>query len=151
MVKITLSIAKQLIEAAEYKAKTLGVSQVISIVDEGGNLVALTRMDGAWLASIDIAQNKAWTAVSLQMPTSALAKIALPTGELFGINTTNQGRVVVLGGGIPLRQNGNVVGAVGVSGSTIINDVKVAKAAVQAFEHLYGFNVQPFPHQAYYY
>lgn len=106
---------------------------VISIVDEGGNLIAVHRMDDAWLASIDIAQNKAWTSVALKMPTSNLEEATVPNAELYGLNTTNQGRIVVFGGGIPLEKDGKVIGAVGVSGSTVDHDVQVAQAAVNAF------------------
>ncbi|NHW17464.1 GlcG/HbpS family heme-binding protein, partial [Escherichia coli] len=75
---------------------------VITILDDGGNLVATHRMDDAWLASIDIAHNKAWTSVALKMPTSNLADATVPAAELYGINTTNNGKIVVFGGGIPL-------------------------------------------------
>ncbi|WP_336773999.1 GlcG/HbpS family heme-binding protein [Paenibacillus sp. MMO-58] len=134
MLKITLEVAKVLIHAAELRARDLGIAEVIAIVDDGGNFVASHRMDHAWLASVDIAHNKAWTAVALKMPTASLAPLALPSGELYGINTTNNGRLVVFGGGIPLSFEGRIVGAVGASGSTVANDIEVAKAAVRAFE-----------------
>ena len=108
---------------------------VISVVDEGGNLIAIQRMDDAWLASIDIAQNKAWTSVALKMPSANLADATVPAAELYGLNTTNNGRLVVFGGGIPLEIGGKVVGAVGVSGSTVPHDVQVAEAAVKAFNN----------------
>lgn len=136
MEKITLETAKKLIDASEKEAANLGVAMVISIVDDGGNLVAVHRMDDAWLASIDIAQNKAWTSVALKMPTAGLAEATVPNAELYGINTTNNGRIVVFGGGIPLMKDGKVVGAAGVSGSTVEHDIKVAEAAVKAFEEL---------------
>ncbi len=136
MSKLNLEVAKKLIESAEAEAKSLGVSMVISILDEGGNLIAKHRMDDAWLASIDTAQNKAWTSVALKMPTSNLADVTVPNTELYGITTTNNGRIVVFGGGIPLVKDGKVIGAVGVSGSAVPNDVKVAEAAVRAFEQL---------------
>ncbi|MFC5530440.1 GlcG/HbpS family heme-binding protein [Cohnella yongneupensis] len=134
MLKITLEVAKVLIHAAELRARELRIAEVIAIVDDGGNFVASHRMDHAWLASVDIAHNKAWTAVALKMPTASLAPLAVPSGELYGINTTNHGRVVVFGGGIPLSFEGRIVGAVGASGSTVANDIEVAKAAVRAFE-----------------
>ncbi|WP_184403494.1 GlcG/HbpS family heme-binding protein [Geomicrobium halophilum] len=134
MSTLDLNTAKTLIEAAEREAQNLGVSMVISILDEGGNLIATHRMDDAWLASIDIAQNKAWTSVALKMPTSNLADATAPQGELYGLNTTNQGKIVVFGGGIPLINDGKVIGAIGVSGSTVDHDVKVAEAAVKKFE-----------------
>ena len=136
MSKLNLEVAKKLIESAEAEANKLGVSMVITILDEGGNLIAIHRMDDAWLASIDIAQNKAWTSVALKMPTANLADVTVPNTELYGITTTNNGRMVVFGGGIRLVKEGKVIGTVGVSGSTVANDVKVAEAAVRAFEHL---------------
>lgn len=136
MEKLSLDTAKKLIEAAQQEAENLGVAMVISIVDDGGNLVAVHRMDDAWLASIDIAQNKAWTSVALKMPTSALEEATIPKAELYGLNTTNNGRLVIFGGGFPLLKDGKVVGAVGASGSAVANDVKVAQAAVDAFANL---------------
>ena len=134
MSKITLDVAKEIIAGAEEEAKKIGVSMVISVVDEGGNMVAVHRMDDAWLASIDIAQNKAWTSVALKMPSANLAEATVPAAELYGLNTTNNGRLVVFGGGIPLVRDGKVVGAVGVSGSTVPHDVQVAEAAVKVFD-----------------
>ncbi|AQQ53173.1 GlcG/HbpS family heme-binding protein [Planococcus lenghuensis] len=136
MGKITLETAKKLIDAAEEEAANLGVAMVISVVDDGGNMVAVHRMDDAWLASVDIAQNKAWTSVALKMPTAGLAEATVPNAELYGLNTTNNGRIVVFGGGIPLMKDGKVVGAVGVSGSVVEHDIKVSEAAVRAFDEL---------------
>ncbi|WP_264737637.1 GlcG/HbpS family heme-binding protein [Cytobacillus firmus] len=135
MSKITLDLAKQIIAGAEEEAQRIGVSMVISVVDEGGNLIAVHRMDDAWLASIEIAQNKAWTSVALKMPSANLADATVPAAELYGLNTTNSGRLVVFGGGIPLVNDGKVVGAVGVSGSTVPHDIQVAEAAVQVFNN----------------
>lgn len=136
LTKMNLELAKKLIEGAEQEAANIGVSMVISVVDEGGNLIAVHRMDDAWLASVDIAQNKAWTSVALKMPTSNLAEATVPNAELYGLNTTNNGRIVLFGGGIPLVENDQVIGAVGVSGSSVEHDVQVAEAAVNAFESL---------------
>ncbi len=136
MSKVNLEVAKNIIAGAEKEASNIGVQMVISVLDEGGNLIATHRMDDAWLASIDIAQNKAWTSVALKMPTSNLEEATVPNAELYGLNTTNQGRIVVFGGGFPLESNGKVVGAVGVSGSSVENDVKVAEAGVNAFNQI---------------
>ncbi|RSL35239.1 heme-binding protein [Salibacterium salarium] len=133
---LTLDTATKVIARAEQEAKNIGVSMVISVVDDGGNLIAKHRMDDAWIASIDIAEDKAWTSVALKMPTSNLAEATVPNAELYGLNTTNNGRIVVFGGGIPLLQDGKVVGAIGVSGSAVPDDVKVAEAGVQAFENI---------------
>lgn len=131
---MNLELAKKLIGAAEEEAAQIGVQMVITVLDEGGNMVACHRMDDAWLASVDISQNKAWTSVALKMPTSELAEATVPRAELYGLNTTNQGRIVVFGGGLPLVKEGKVVGAVGVSGGAVEQDVQVAEAAVKVFE-----------------
>lgn len=136
MSKVNLEVAKKIIAGAEEEASNIGVQMVISVLDEGGNLIATHRMDDAWLASIDIAQNKAWTSVALKMPTSNLEEATVPNAELYGLNTTNQGRIVVFGGGFPLESDGKVVGAVGVSGSSVENDVKVSEAGVNAFNQI---------------
>lgn len=136
MSKVNLEAAKKIIAAAEEEAADIGVQMVITVLDDGGNLVASHRMDDAWLASVDIAQNKAWTAVALKMPTSNLEEATIPKAELYGLNTTNQGRIVIFGGGFPLEKDGKVTGAIGVSGSSVENDVKVAEAGVKAFESL---------------
>ena len=135
MTKLNLEIAKTIIEGAEQEAKKLGINMVISVVDEGGNLIAKHRMDDAWIASIEISQNKAWTSVALKAPTAALAEATVPNAELYGLTTTNDGKIVVFGGGIPLVEDGKVVGAIGVSGNAVPNDVKVAEAGVKAFEN----------------
>ncbi|MCL6459533.1 MAG: heme-binding protein [Gorillibacterium sp.] len=136
MYKLTLEVAKILLAAAERRSRELGLPEDIAIVDEGANLIAFHRMDNARIAGIDIAQNKAWTSVAVKTPTSDLAQTALPGGPSFGINTTNQGRVVILGGGIPLVKEGMIVGGIGVSGGTSAQDIDVANAAVRAFESL---------------
>ena len=131
---MNLELAKKLIAAAESEALARELKMVISIVDEGGNLVAVHRMDDAWIGSVDIAQGKAWTAVAFKLETELLEAATIPGAELYGINTTNNGKVVVFGGGIPLVQDGKVIGAIGVSGSSVPNDVAVAKAGAKAFE-----------------
>lgn len=136
MSQINLELAKQLIESAEKEANEIKVPMVISIVDEGGNFIACHRMDNALLVSIDIAQNKAWTSVAMKMPTADLGQAAGAGKELYGINTTNNGRVVVFGGGIPLWKDGQVIGAVGVSGGSVEQDIQVAQSAVQVFSEL---------------
>lgn len=134
--KLTLDIAKSLLTEAERVSKGMGLSEDIAIVDDGGNLIAFHRMDGARLAGISIAVDKAWTAISLKLPTSTLAQNASPGGAQYGINTTNQGRIVILGGGLPLVRDNYYFGAVGVSGSTSANDEIVAQAAVNLFNNI---------------
>lgn len=131
---IGLQTAKTLIDAAERKAEEMEVQMNIAVVSHEGSLVAFEKMDGAWLASIDIAIDKAYTAVSLQSATADLAGATQPGESLYGLNTTNDGRLVVFGGGVPLLRNGEVVGAIGVSGSSVEDDVAVAQAGADAFE-----------------
>jgi uncharacterized protein GlcG (DUF336 family) len=104
----------------------------IAVVDAGGNLKAFARMDGAWLGSIDIAQRKARTARWFDMETGEIGKLSQPGGPLFGIEHSNGG-LISFPGGVPLRNSkGEVVGAVGVSGSTVENDHAVATACASA-------------------
>lgn len=138
MARLTLDAAKRMLAAAEQKAAQLGLSEDIAIVDDGGNLIAFHRMDDARIAGIDIAIDKAWTAVAMKMPTANLVAAAQPGGASYGINTTNQGRIVILGGGIPLMSEGRIVGAVGVSGASSVQDTEVANAAVQVWSMLSG-------------
>jgi uncharacterized protein GlcG (DUF336 family) len=131
---ITLDEALRVIEAARQKASEIGVMMNIAIVDEGNNLAAFARMDGAWQGSIDIAVNKAYTARAFDMPSAALGKISQPGEMCFGIHASNDLRVIIFGGGIPLQREGKIIGAIGVSGGTVDQDVEVATAGVEAFE-----------------
>ena len=130
---ITLEEARSIISAAEEKAKEIGQPMNVAVMDAGRNLKAFARMEKAWLGSIDIAINKAFTAVSFEMPTQELADMAQSGQSLFGIHTTNDARVVVFAGGIPLERDGEVVGAVGVSGGTVDQDQQVAEAGAATF------------------
>ncbi|MCQ6265902.1 heme-binding protein [Fictibacillus sp. WQ 8-8] len=132
MQKLNLSLVKLMVDHGERKAQEIGVPMVITVVDNGGNLIAAHRMDDALLVSVDISLNKAWTSVAFKLPTSQLAEIGASGGELYGINTTNNGRVVIFGGGIPLVVDGDIVGAVGVSGGSVNQDIEVAEAVVDA-------------------
>jgi uncharacterized protein GlcG (DUF336 family) len=127
---VNLTEARRMIAAGERKAKEMSIPYNIAVVDAGGNLVALVRMDGAWLGSLDIAVNKAWTARAFDMPTAALSGLTQSGRPGFGLNTTNGGRVVIFGGGIPIKNNGGVIGAVGASGGSVEQDVLVAEAAL---------------------
>jgi ATP:cob(I)alamin adenosyltransferase len=128
-----LEKAKKMIAAAEQKAVEIGVPMVIAVVDAGGNLVAQERMDNALLASVSIALNKAYTAVALRMPTEQAAAVSQPGQSLYGINTTDNCRIVIFGGGIPIWENGVLVGGIGVSGGSVDEDMSVAKAGLAAF------------------
>lgn len=130
---LTLQDARKLIAAGERKAEELKVPYNLAVVDAGGNLIAHVRMDGAWLGSIDISIQKAWTSRAFDMPTQDLAKMAQSGKPLFGINSTNRDRVVIFAGGMPVKRGDVVVGAVGASGGTVEQDEKVVEAAVAAF------------------
>ena len=130
---ITLGEAQRIVSAAEHKAQQMGQSMNIAVMDAGRNLVAFQRMDGAWVASIDIAIDKAFTSAGRGLTTRKIGEMAQPGQPLFGINTTNGGRIVIFAGGIPLMRNGEVVGAIGVSGGTVDEDHEVAEAGVAAF------------------
>lgn len=129
----SLEDAKRVIAAAEDAAREIGQPMNIAVVDAGGNLIAHERMDGAWIGSIDISINKAFTARAFDVPTEALARNAQPNGEFYGIHASNHGRVMIFAGGMPLVSNGEVVGAVGVSGGDGKQDQAVAEAAAMAF------------------
>ena len=129
---MTLETAEAIVDAARRRAEEIGVPMNIAVVDEGNNLTAFARMDGAWLGSIDIAQNKAYTSRAFDMSTKELAPLCQPDQPLFGIHASNQGRLIVFAGGIPLRANGTVIGAIGVSGGSVEQDHDVAEAGVAA-------------------
>jgi uncharacterized protein GlcG (DUF336 family) len=131
MPDITLDQAQAVIAAALAESTAIGTLMNVAVVDAGGNLTAFARQDGAWLGSIDIAVRKARTARYFDMETGALGELSQPGGPLFNIEISNGG-LITFPGGIPLRIGGEVVGAVGVSGSTVENDRRVAAAGVQA-------------------
>jgi len=131
---LTLADARRLIAAGERKATELGIPYNIAVVDAGGALIAHARMDGAWIGSVDIAIDKAWTARAFDRATDDFAKFAQSGQPAFGIHTTNSARVVIFGGGIPIKVDGFVIGAVGASGGSVPEDLLVAQAAVEGFE-----------------
>src|SRR5258707_12739978 len=129
--EIALEVAEKMIHAAKSKAEELKILEDIAVVDASGNLKAFVRMDGAWLGSIDIAIRKARTARYFDMETAEIGKMSQPGQPLYGVEHSNGG-LITFGGGIPVKDDdGTVIGAVGVSGSTVDNDVKVANAAVK--------------------
>ena len=129
---LTMDKAQLIIEAAIEKAKKVGQPMNIAIVDAGANLMAFRRMDGAWLGSIDIAINKAFTAKAFDTSTLELGRNSQPGDQFFGIPVSNHGRVMIFAGGIPIKVNGQIAGAVGVSGGSGEQDQAVAEAAVAA-------------------
>ena len=131
---ITLAQAEAIIAAAKEKAAGINTKMNIAVVDSGANLVAFAKMDGAWLGSVDIAQKKARTAVFFMMDTKELSPLVQPGQPLFQIEHSNNG-LITFPGGITLKdKNGDVIGGIGVSGSTVDDDHKVAKAGADALK-----------------
>jgi uncharacterized protein GlcG (DUF336 family) len=130
---ITLEEARQVIAAAEQKAREIGQPMDIAVVDAGGNLKAHVRMDGAFVGSITISINKAYTAIAFQQETANLQEITRPEGPIFGLSDAHGGRLVVFPGGIPLVRDGEILGAIGVSTGAVEQDQEVAEAGANAF------------------
>ncbi len=131
---VRLADARRVIAAAEKKAQEMKQPMNIAVVDEGGNLVSHVRMDGAWIGSIDISINKAYTARAFDISTKELAANSQPGDQFFGIHVSNRGRIMIFAGGIPLKRAGEIVGAIGISGGSGEQDQTVAEAGAAAFE-----------------
>lgn len=134
MSDITLEQAQKIVAAAQAKAVEIGTKMDIAVVDAGANLKAFARMDGAWLGSIDISIKKAKTARFFDMPTGEIGKLSQPGGALYNIEHSNNG-LITFPGGIPLKNAaGEIIGAIGVSGSTVEDDHTVAEAGAAALK-----------------
>jgi uncharacterized protein GlcG (DUF336 family) len=118
MTAVKLEDARRVISAAEKKAREIGQPMNIAVADEGGNIVAHVRMDNAWIGSIDIAMKKAYTSRAFDIETKELAKHSQSAGDFFGIHASNSGKIMIFAGGIPLKRENKVVGAIGVSGGS---------------------------------
>ncbi|AFJ48089.1 putative protein GlcG [Shimwellia blattae DSM 4481 = NBRC 105725] len=130
---ISLAMAKKMAQAAEDKAIKINVPVVISVVDCGANTLLIQRMDNAFVTSVDISLNKAWSACCLKQPTHEITDVVQPGQSLYGLQLTNQQRIVIFGGGFPIIENGQVIGAVGVSGGTVEQDMEIARSALDCF------------------
>ena len=131
---VNLEAARTVIAAAEKKATEIGQPMNIAVVDAGGNLVAHVRMDNAWIGSIDISIKKAFTSRAFDISTKDLATHSQSGGQFFGIHASNDGRIMIFAGGIPLKKDGKVVGAVGVSGGSGDQDHAVAESGANAYK-----------------
>ena len=125
-----LALAHRIAERVETRADAAGLAVSLCVLDPHGNLVLHLRMDGCPLASVDIAERKAYTAVSLGRPTMEIAEDVLPGGPMFGFASVAGGRYAVFGGGIPFRIDGDIAGAIGVSGATTAQDIEIGEAAL---------------------
>src|SRR6187551_1489595 len=130
---ITLKDARRIIAAAEKKAAEIGQPMNIAVADAGGNLVSHVRMDNAWIGSIDISIKKAFTSRAFDIATKDLAEHSQSGAQFFGIHASNDGRIMIFAGGVPLKRDGKVVGAIGVSGGGGDQDHAVAEAGAAAF------------------
>lgn len=129
---IDLADARRIIAGATKKAESINQPMNIALVCAGGYLLAFERMAGAWLGSVDIAQKKAWTARAFDIETADLAKLSQSGDQFFGIHASNDGKVMIFAGGVPLKKDGKVVGAIGVSGGLGKQDQAVAEAGAEA-------------------
>ena len=129
---LRLEDARRMIAAAEKKADEIGQPMNIAVADAGGNLVAHVRMDNAWIGSVDISIKKAWTSRAFDITTKDLADNSQSGDQFFGIHASNDGKVMIFAGGIPLKKDGKVVGAIGVSGGSGEQDHAVAEAGASA-------------------
>lgn len=132
---MTLDIARRLSEKVREKAKQMGVNAVVAVTNKGARPVLIECMDDSFIASYDVAANKAFTVVSLKMSTIKLKELAQPGGSLYGIQFTNEGKIVIFGGGEPLKAaDGSIIGGLGVSGGTEEQDTALAEYGRKIFE-----------------
>lgn len=131
--ELSLDIVKEMAKAAEEKAQEMNVPVIFAAVDAGANLMLMHRMEEAFITSIDIAINKAYTAACLKQGSHSIAESVQPGQSLYGLQLTNNCKIVPFGGGFPVIVDGKVVGAVGVSGGTVEEDMAIAQAAIDAF------------------
>jgi uncharacterized protein GlcG (DUF336 family) len=129
---VTLQEARTIIAAAAAKAVELGQPMNIAVNCAGNHLLAFERMPNAWLGSVDIAQKKAWTSRAFDISTKDLGDNSQPTQQFFGINASNDGKVMIFAGGLPLMRDGKVIGSIGVSGGSGAHDHAVAEAGAAA-------------------
>ena len=129
---VTLAEARIILAAATKEAESQGQPMNIAVVCAGGHLLAFERMHNAWLGSVDIAIKKAWTSRSFDITTKALGENSQPGNQFFGIHASNDGKVMIFAGGVPLLRDGRVIGAIGVSGGSGKQDHAVAEAGASA-------------------
>lgn len=133
---MNLNTAKQLIEIVEQRANAVGLSAVIAVCNAYGNPVAVHVMDGAYLVSYDVATKKAYTSVAVKMSTMELSRLAQPGGTFYGVDKLDNGKIVIFGGGIPLKDGDRIVGGLGISGGTGEQDHELAVFGELAFREL---------------
>jgi uncharacterized protein GlcG (DUF336 family) len=130
---LTLAAARRAVAAVLAEGKQISIPFSVAVVDAGDRLVAFERMDGADLVTVDLARDKAYTALVNRMPTRDLGPIVQPGTEFYGYDSLSAGRMIVFAGGMPLERDGVLVGAIGVSGGSADQDQQAADAGVRAF------------------
>ncbi len=135
---ITLDAAEALMKKVEAEAQRMGLKVVTAVANAHGNPVAVRCMDDSYIGSFDVALNKAYTSVAFKMTTEALGQLSQPGEGLYGIQLTNQGRIVNFGGGAPLKIGDDIIGGIGVSGGSAEQDIHLADYAVAAFREMTG-------------
>ncbi len=133
---MSLKLANALIDKVKAKAADMGVNVVVAVSDKAGRPVSVQCMDDAYIASFDIAINKTYTSASLKMSTAQLANLSQPGQDLYGIQFTNNGKIVIFGGGEVLEADGHIVGALGVSGGTAEEDTAIAAYGKEVFKEV---------------
>lgn len=128
--KMNLELSEKIIEAVKKKAVEMKIPVCIAVVNKGGNLVAFERMDGAMLAGIGISIDKAYTAAATTFPTGELGKLAQPGQSAYGLANSNQGRIIVYAGGLPIKSGDKLIGGIGVSGGLAPDDEKIAQGGL---------------------
>jgi len=135
---ITLDFAEALMKKVEAEAARIGIKVVTAVANAHGNPVAVRCMDDAYIGSFDVAVNKAYTCAAFKMPTAVLGQYSQPEGPLYGIQFTNQGRIVNFGGGVPLSIGDTIVGSIGISGGSAEQDTYLAQYATETFRQMTG-------------
>lgn len=131
---VTLEEARAILAAATKEAESIGQPMNIAVCCVGGHLLAFERMHNAWLGSVDIAIKKAWTARAFDIETKTLGELSQSGDQFFGIHASNDGKVMIFAGGVPLKRDGKVVGAIGVSGGLGKQDHAVAEAGAKVIQ-----------------
>jgi ATP:cob(I)alamin adenosyltransferase len=135
---VSLDMAKKLIEKIEAHAKEEGKAAVIAVCNPQGNPIAVHCMDGAYLVSFDVATKKAYTSVAVKMSTSELSRLAQPGGTFYGLDKLDDGKIVIFGGGVPLKSGDKIIGGLGISGGTSEEDAALAEYGLQAMAEILG-------------
>lgn len=134
--QLDLALAKKIMEAVEQESARQNLCSVIAVCGADGNMIAVHRMEGAYLASFDVAMKKAYTAVAVQMSTKRLGELAAPGEMFYGVDKADNGRLIIFGGGVPLYVNKTLIGALGVSGGTSEEDHQLAEFGRRAAEDI---------------